>query len=119
MGLDYRVVSVGGNAFKVLGIIDFCVAPVHRGRGLGSSMLVYLEGYAKSKMVDFIILISESGSIYLKNGYQNIETEHSWLRLHEHQSHGVASEEIAEFYVKSINKSVWPSGKVDWLGYMF
>lgn len=119
MGLDYRVMSADGRALKTLGVIDFCVAPEFRGQGIGSSMLAYLNEYAVQKELDFLVLISEQGSIYRDNGFQNVETEHSWLRLHEHQNYGVTSEFINEFYVKPMSSESWPKGKVDWLGYMF
>ena len=119
MGLEYRAIGVGGNCLTVLGIVDFCVAEQHRGNGIGSSMLDHLEKYAQNKPVDFIILISEVGAIYSKNGYSNVSAERNWLKVHEHQSYGVEQERIGEFYVKALGEKKWPNGVVDWLGYMF
>ena len=68
MGLEYRAIGVGGTCITILGVVDFCVVEQHRGKGVGSSMLTYLDHYAQNKPVDFFILISEIGTIYSKNG---------------------------------------------------
>lgn len=118
-GLDYRAIGVADSSFKVLGIIDFCVDKSYRGQGIGSSMLHELSHYAKTKDVDFIILISELNSFYTRNGFQQITAPNSWLRLDEHKNYGVAFEEIDELYIKPISGKIWMTGHVDWLGYMF
>ncbi|MGX9523019.1 GNAT family N-acetyltransferase [Vibrio mediterranei] len=119
LGIDYRVISVGGSAIKVLGVIDFCVSSNSRGKGVGSSMLNELAVYASTKDVDFIVLVSELDSFYTSNGFACIEATHSWLRLHEHNNYGVAEETVEEFYFKPVGTKMWPTGDVDWLGYMF
>ncbi|MDD1827070.1 GNAT family N-acetyltransferase [Photobacterium sp. ZSDE20] len=119
LGLDYRMISIGDNAYKVLGVIDFCVAEDVRGKGIGSSMLSELDMYATGRDVDFIILISDLDNFYSAKGYNRVCATNSWLRLNEHLNHGVAVEEIDDLYVKPINGVSWPSGNVDWLGYMY
>lgn len=117
MGLDYRVIRVGDEVLKVLGVIDLCVAK--QGQGLGSQMMTELAEYAQSKDVDFIILMSELDAFYSKLGYQRVASMQSWLRIHEHTNFGVAVDHIDELYVKPVGKKTWPAGHVDWLGYMF
>lgn len=119
MGLDYRAIGVNGRSFYVLGGIDLCIQRERRGSGIGSSMLAFLSNYAMKRSVDFIILIADCHEFYVKNGYQKISTEHSWLRLHEFKNYGVAHEFVDEFYVKPISGRLWDRGHVDWLGYMF
>ncbi|HHF2973802.1 TPA: GNAT family N-acetyltransferase, partial [Vibrio diabolicus] len=51
LGLDYRVVSVGGEIHKVLGVIDFCVDERYRGQGIGSFMLSEVSSFAETKDV--------------------------------------------------------------------
>ncbi|MBM4946324.1 GNAT family N-acetyltransferase, partial [Vibrio parahaemolyticus] len=59
MGLDYRVVSVGDEIYKVLGVSDFCVDNTFQRQGIGKGMLSQLNEYASTKDIDFIILISD------------------------------------------------------------
>jgi len=40
LGLDYRVIKVGDEVYKVLGIIDFCVDEQYRGKGIGTLMVL-------------------------------------------------------------------------------
>lgn len=119
LGLDYRVIKVGDMAYKVLGVIDFCVAEQHRRQNIGSSMLSEVSSFAENRDVDFIMLISDLKEFYSSRGYININGTHSWLRLHEHTNYGVAVEHIDEFYVKPISGKRWAEGDVDWLGYMY
>lgn len=119
MGLDYRVMSVGGHCFKALGIIDFCVLEDRRGKGLGSGMLCELTDYANSKDVDFIVLVSDKTDFYERNGFNRLTVPASWLRLHQHKNYGVAFEYLNDFFVKPTGDDQWNEGHVDWLGYMY
>ncbi|PID29198.1 MAG: GNAT family N-acetyltransferase [Candidatus Cloacimonadota bacterium] len=119
LGLDYRAIKVGDEVYKVLGIIDFCVAEQWRGRGIGSFMLSEVSSFAEEKDVDFIILISELEEFYLRHGFIKVEGIHSWLRISEHVNYGVAVEHIEELFIKPISGKQWVSGDIDWLGYMY
>ncbi|EJL6405652.1 GNAT family N-acetyltransferase [Vibrio parahaemolyticus] len=119
LGLDYRVVRVGEEIHKVLGVIDFCVDERYRGQGIGSSMLSEVTAFAESKDVDFIILISDLHDFYSSNGFSKVQGIHSWLRLHEHTNFGVAVEHIDELYIKPLSGKSWGVGHFDWLGYMY
>jgi predicted N-acetyltransferase YhbS len=119
MGLDYRVIAVGEETYKVLGVIDFCIDSAHQGKGIGSSMLSQLADYASTKDVDFIILISDLHSFYTQNGYQRVDTLSSWLRLSEHRNYGVAVVRVNDLYIKSMSGKTWAVGHMDWLGYMY
>jgi GNAT superfamily N-acetyltransferase len=119
LGLDYRIISIDGVAIKILGIIDFCVLPALRGQGIGSKVLSFVTDFAETKDVDFLVLIADNPAIYLKHGFKNIATYSSWLRIDQHKNFGVAVEFIDDLYVKALANKEWPSGHVDWLGYMF
>lgn len=120
MGLDFRVISVGETPIKVLGVIDFCVSNASRSNGIGTQMLNELTEYAKSKNVDFIILMADDARIYLDNGFQHVpNVPASWLRIHEHKNLGIAFEYLDELYIKPVSQRQWQQGHVDWLGYMF
>ncbi|HHC7361176.1 N-acetyltransferase [Vibrio parahaemolyticus] len=119
MGLDYRVVSVGDEIYKVLGVSDFCVEQSSQRNGIGTAMLSQLSEYASSKDVDFIILISDLDAFYTANGYLRLSSLSSWLRIHEHKNYGVAVDQVDDLYVKPISGKTWAVGHIDWLGYMY
>lgn len=118
MGLDYRVVSVGNETYKVLGVSDFCVDKRFQNQGIGTAMLSQLSEYASTKDVDFIILISDLHDFYIDNGYVRLNSLCSWLRIHEHKNYGVAVEQVDDLYVKPLSGKTWAVGHLDWLGYM-
>ncbi|ELP2658880.1 GNAT family N-acetyltransferase [Vibrio parahaemolyticus] len=119
MGLDYRVVSVGDEIYKVLGVSDFCVDNTFQRQGIGKAMLSQLNEYASTKDVDFIILISDLDDFYAANGYLRLNALSSWLRIHEHKNFGIAVEQVDDLYVKPISGKIWAVGHIDWLGYMY
>jgi predicted N-acetyltransferase YhbS len=118
-GLDYRAIRVGNEVYKVLGVMDLCVREDKRGQGIGTSILSELSDYAKKRDVDFIILVSDNDNFYIHNGFYQIKTHNSWLRIDEHKNYGVAFEKLDDLYVKPVGDKVWKSDYVDWLGYMF
>lgn len=119
MGLDYRVINAGETVYKTLGVIDFCVRKADRGKGIGTSMLTALIEYAKTRDVDFVILISDLSGFYIRNGFQQVVAHSSWLRLDEHKNYGVAFEHVEDLFIMPISGKEWKSGHIDWLGYMF
>ena len=119
MGLDYRVMNLNGEPIKVLGIIDLCVDTDFQGKGVASAMLITVTEYAKDKDVDFIALMADDPSLYLKNGFQGLEVEASWLRIHEHKNYGIAEERLNDFYVKPLRDQTMIKSGLDWLGYMY
>jgi len=119
MGLDYRVVSVAEWPYKILGVIDLCVSENHRGTGIGTAMLAELVNCAKGWDVDFIMLASDLPHFYQRSGFEQVTVVCSWLMLHEHRNHGVATETMDDLYIKSIRGAKWPEGVLDWLGYRF
>ncbi|UTV29405.1 GNAT family N-acetyltransferase [Photobacterium atrarenae] len=119
MGLDYRVVCVGGTPLKVLGVIDICIDKSHQGQGIGSAMLTELSDYAAARDVDFIILMSELDAFYTSNGFNKVSGPSSWLRLHEHQNYGIAFDQLGDLFVKPMSGKTWAPGHLDWLGYLY
>lgn len=119
MGLDYRVVAVGEDVYKVLGVIDFGVDPLFQRQGIGTAMLSGLSDYTSTKDVDFITLLADLHDFYCANGYQQVEAMSSWLRIDEHKNYGVAVEQINDLYIKPIRGKRWAGGHLDWLGYRY
>jgi predicted N-acetyltransferase YhbS len=119
MGLDYRVVGVGNAAYKILGVIDFCVREDKRRQGVGASMLKELSDYAEIKDVDFLMLISDDDRYYTRKGFKQIQAPSSWLRINDYKSYGVAFDHLDDLFIKATGDKNWQAGHVDWLGYMF
>lgn len=121
LGVDFRVVSIGGLAAKILGGIDLCVAEKHRGGGIGSMLLEKLTSLGAEKGVDFILVFADDHRLYERNGFFLVQADVAWLRIDEHRNYGVASEKIeGELMVKQLGEREWPSGApLDLLGYLF
>jgi len=119
MGIDFRVSRVGESVCKVLGIIDFCVSEMFRGRGIGTSMLHELAVYAQQKDVEFIVLVAANPKVYLNNGFQQVSAKCTWLRIDEHKNYGIACEQLDNLLVMKTGPRQWPGGDIDWLGYLF
>lgn len=120
MGVDHRVISVGGTVARIFGVIDLCVSHAHQGKGIASQMLEQVTELAAAKGVDFLFLVADDQRLYRRNGFTPITAHLSWLRIDEHQNHGVASERIEnELMIKRIGEKDWPGDSVDLLGYLF
>ncbi|RCS22033.1 GNAT family N-acetyltransferase [Phyllobacterium salinisoli] len=55
MGIDHRVVKVGGKALRIFGIIDLCIKRDHRHAGIAGRLLHSVETLAMSSNVDFLV----------------------------------------------------------------
>src|SRR5687767_14198955 len=55
-GVEYRVISADGRPLAIFGVVDLCVAPVHRSRGTASALLRHVEALAREVGVDFVVL---------------------------------------------------------------
>ncbi|ASP40858.1 GNAT family N-acetyltransferase [Bacterioplanes sanyensis] len=119
MGLDYRVMSVGDEVIKVLGIIDLCVAREYRGQGIAGSMLEQLSDMASERDVDFLLLMADQPEFYQRHGFLEQEQHSQWLKIREHKHYGIAHECLYDMMVKPISGKPWPTGNLDWLGYMY
>ena len=119
MGLDCRVMMVSKQVVKVLGIIDLCVDEDFRGQGIAAKMLAEVSSYATQRDVDFLLLMADRPEYYEKHGFKRVECVGHWLKIHEHQNFGTASEFVYDLMVKPVSSMSWPEGDVDWLGYMY
>jgi len=120
LGVDHRVIRVGNNIFSIFGIIDLCVKPSDRNKGIGSKLLKILTELAIANSIDFLFLVSHRDSFYLNNGFQTVSQSCSWLGIDEHRNCGVLDEAIAEnFMIKQTGNKVWVDKPIDLLGYMF
>lgn len=120
MGVDHRVIAVGDQPRTIFGIVDLCVDPQFRDRGIASELLDKLSELARRSRIDFLFAIVNRARLYERNGFQGLDALCLWLRINDHKNYGVAVERIAnEIMVKQIGGKGWVDGPIDLLGYMF
>ena len=120
MGVDHRVIRVGDYVCSIFGIIALCIKPSDRGRGIASRLLELVETLAREKSIDFLFLVAKDNRLYLKNGFQAVSAQCSWLGIEDHCHCGVLTETIAEnFMIKQTGDKLWVDRPIDLLGYMF
>lgn len=64
VGLDYRVMNLNGEPLKILGIIDLCVSQNTRSKGIGTTLLLEVDEFAKGRNIDFILLFADNKTLY-------------------------------------------------------
>ncbi len=119
LGLEYRAIGTSTGPATLLGIIDLCVAPDARGRGMAGRMLDHVEQLGRQHGIEFLVLFTTDRRLYERHGYGRADNPLRWLRIHEHTSLGMAEEPVDELMVKPLTARPWPEGTVDLLGYLF
>ncbi|WP_432798529.1 GNAT family N-acetyltransferase [Poriferisphaera sp. WC338] len=121
LGVDCRIINVGGVVLNILGVIDLCVVPEERGQGIATKLLEAAERIAVKSSQDFMILIADRHEIYERLGFERVQpAKAKWLAIEERASVRVIEDDLSDcFLAKSICGGSWPAGKIDMLGYMF
>jgi GNAT superfamily N-acetyltransferase len=120
LGVELRVIRVGGRVLRTFGVVDLCVRPGGRSRGLAGRLLAELTGYARACGMDFIILFADDDRLYTRNGWARVSNRCTWVKIHEHATLGIAQESMADaLMVKATGDLPWPAGDVDLLGHVF
>ena len=121
VGLDLRILRVGSEVVRVLGIIDLCVAPAQRGRGLATRLLQAAEATAADWGAEFLVLFADSPTLYQRNCYHSPDpAQFTWLGIEDRTSCGRLERDFSgTLWCKSVSGKVWPPGPIDLLGYLF
>ena len=120
LGLDLRIIRVGSRLVRVLGIIDLCVLPEHRGQGLAGRLLQLAEQTAVDWAAEFLILFADSPTLYQNNGYHAPLAQVTWLGIEDRASCGQLDRDLTgTLWCKSPSDQPWPEGPIDLLGYLF
>ena len=120
VGVELRVIRVGGNVLRTFGIVDLCVRGSERSRGLAGRLLAEVTQLACSCGMDFVILFADDDRVYTRNGWARAANPCSWLKIHEHTTLGLATaEDTGALMVKKTGQHAWPEGEVDLLGHLF
>jgi GNAT superfamily N-acetyltransferase len=120
MGVELRVIRIGGNVVRTFGVVDLCVSQGERSRGLAGLLLAELTEYARACGMDFVILFADDSRLYRRNGWVRARNPCSWLKIHDHRTLGLAiAQDTDALMVKAIGEQPWPDGEVDLLGHLF
>ena len=119
LGLDYRMIRIGEAIFSVVGIIDLCVVPDLRRRGLAQRLLAAAE--ERSAAQDFSVLMAKDTRLYERAGYRLLtKADVTWLVIDELRSHSVSNRDLTDaFMQKPLSAKQWPKGPIDLLGFLF
>ena len=119
VGLDLRVITIGGALYEIVGLIDLCVVTDMRRKAVGSALINASEDVGIGH--DFAVLFADDRRIYEANGYKRITPALTrWLAIDELQSHSVIERDLSGcFIAKPLGSRRWPGGKIDLLGHLF
>ncbi len=119
LGLDHRMIGTTTGPARLLGIIDVCVDPSVRGRGIASRLLTRVDELAAEHGIEFLMLFTTDERLYERHGYRRRSNPLRWMKVHEHRTIGIGEEPLEELMVKDVGERPWPEGLVDLLGYQF
>jgi len=120
MGVELRVIRVGSSVIRTFGVVDLCVTPGERSRGLAGRLLAEVTELARACAVGFVILFADDDRLYTRNGWARAADPCSWVKIHDHTTLGLATRvQTNALMVKAIGRNGWPEGEVDLLGHLF
>ncbi|MCB0551683.1 MAG: GNAT family N-acetyltransferase [Phaeodactylibacter sp.] len=120
MAVEHRMINNDGQAFRIFGVVDLCVAEAFQHRRLASRMLSELALLGLRHRVDFLLLMAKDHGLYLSNGFQLVTNTCQWLMISEYRTLGIAHRRVkSSLMVKALGKKEWRPGLVDFLGYVF
>ncbi|MEZ6046035.1 MAG: GNAT family N-acetyltransferase [Planctomycetaceae bacterium] len=121
LGVDVRVINVGGTVIPIMGLLDTAVRHDRRNNGIATKLLETAEHHASDGGLEFLVLMSDRHDLYLKAGYHRIQPAPTkWLAIEDRQSVQVIERDLSDcFMAKPLTDKTWPTGTIDMLGYMF
>lgn len=121
LGVDHRIIVVGEQYFEIFGIIDLCVHPNSRCRGIGKLLLEQVNLIAKTAEVDFCIAFADDSRLYTRCGYSRTAPSlTTWLGIEERKTIGVIERDMSDILIiKEVSGKKWLVGQIDLLGYLF
>ena len=123
LAIDFRVMNLNGFPLKVFGIIDLCVLPKFRKKGIATKMINKFESLARSnsEKIDFMFLVTDTPNFYKSLGFEITKIKAKWLKIDSHKSHAVENQRIEDafFMIKPVSDIKWKNGELDFLGYMY
>ncbi|MCA9040204.1 MAG: GNAT family N-acetyltransferase [Planctomycetaceae bacterium] len=121
LGVDVRVINVGGTVIPIMGLLDTAVRLDRRNTGIATKLLDAAECHARDGELEFLVLMADRHDLYLKAGYRRIQPAPTkWLAIEDRQTIKVIERDLSDcFMAKPLTDKTWPTGTIDMLGYMF
>jgi GNAT superfamily N-acetyltransferase len=123
LGLDYRIMKLGEQPIKVLGVIDLTILPERQGQGLGTKLLQRLDVIVSKHInnIDFLFLAADKHKFYEKCGYRLVKQKVKWLAIEEHVNYGFQEKEFDDcLMIKQVGKLEWDDSlELDMFGYWY
>jgi predicted N-acetyltransferase YhbS len=121
VGLDHRIINVGGRVLRIFGLIDLCVDTPHRGGGIASSLLGHALERATRSRLDFLVAMADRHDIYAAHGFQRVRPAMTrWMAIEDRQTVAVIEQDLSDcFLARPVAGTPWPAGPIDLLGYLF
>lgn len=120
--VSYRAISVDGKQHHIFGILDLCVLPSYRKKGIGKHLIQMVCELAEKSSIRHVFLFADSPEhlFYEGLGFENVSAEGLWLAIDEGRSHGVIEKSMDEILmIKTNDISLFSGKKIDLLGEMF
>ena len=121
VAIDSRVINVGGAVVTIFGLIDLAVDPSKRGKRIGTMLLEEAERIACAYQREFLVVMADRHSIYLKAGFRRVQPALTkLLAIEDRQSVALIDRDLSDcFLAKPLTERMWPAGMIDLLGYVF
>ena len=123
LGIDFRVMNLNDQAINVFGVVDLCVDPKYRRKGIGRLLMERFEKIAKDhpNKIDFLFLVTDTPNYYKNMGFSITDITTTWLKIDQHKNYGIGKERRndASFLIKNVSNKQWKDGELDLLGYMY
>ena len=94
MGLEHRMVGTQSGPASIFGVIDFCVEPAHRGRGIAPDVLERLSSLGRASGIEFLMLFAHDARLYERSGFSRRENPLRWCKINEHETLGIGEEPL-------------------------
>lgn len=119
LGLDYRMIRIGEAILSIVGIIDLCVVPDLRRRGLAQRLIAAAE--KRSAAQEFSVLVAKDTRLYERAGYRLLnKADVTWLVIDQLRCHSVRNRDLSDIFMqKPLSTRQWPKGPIDVLGFLF
>jgi GNAT superfamily N-acetyltransferase len=121
LGVELRVIRVGREVLHTFGIVDLCVVESERSHGIATRLLSDVAADAQTRGIDFLLLFADDPRLYTACGFASVTNRCSWLKIHEHETRGLATSESlgGAMMMRPVAGRAWPTGDVDLLGHLF